>query len=297
MIIEGTTRCTLACPGCPRTWFSETFDRPFPKHDLDPAVLERFLDCESGHAVKQFSFNGNHGDVIYWPGLFDTLERFRHSKTYRISTNGSHQKSDFWCRLKDVLTEQDTVMFSIDGLEHNNHLYRKNTNWASIMQAINIMRTSRARLVWKTLVFSFNETEIDQIQSRAQDLGMIFTADYTSRFGDDQLKPSTEQKILTDRLYQDRQEVEMDPRCSDLEYISAEGYFWPCCMISSYYTLHQTWLWKERDLWRIDNQTLDQARVRLQELKNTIVQDPKNAHPICKMHCKKGQFEYPWGTI
>lgn len=297
MIIEGTTRCTLGCPGCPRTWFSDTFDRAVPKHDLDIDALERFLDCESGKNVRNFSFNGNHGDVIYYPHLFDLLERFRNNKSYRISTNGSHQKESFWHRLREILTEDDTLMFSIDGLEHDNHLYRRNSDWKSIMSAIEIMQGSRARLVWKTLVFSYNEHEIDEIKKFAEDRGMIFRSDYSSRFGDDSLIPNDHDKILHDRRYQKFQDIELDPKCKDLEYISAEGYYWPCCMISSYYTLHKTWLWKERDRWRIDDQTLDDAREKLYELSDHIRDNPKTAHEICQMHCKKGQFEYPWGSI
>ena len=298
MIIEGTSRCTLSCPGCPRTWFSDTFHKPFPKFDLDVDSFSRFMDCESGRAVKEFSFNGNHGDVIYWPDLFLMLEKFRSTKNYRIFTNGSHQKDSFWHRLKDTLGPNDVVLFGIDGLEHNNHLYRKNSDWASIMRAIEIMKQGQARLIWKSLIFSFNEKEISAMRQRATDLGMTFTIDPTSRFGDDSLKPTTDNQ-LHDRRYFDKEwpKFELEPRCSSLEYISADGYYWPCCMISSYYTLHQTWLWKEKDLWRIDNQTLDQARIQLEKTKNMIASSGDRADPVCKMHCKKGQFDYPWESM
>lgn len=298
MIIEGTSRCTLACPGCPRTWFSETFNRPFPKFDLDVESFYRFMDCDSGRAVKEFSFNGNHGDVIYWPDLFLMLEKFRSSKHFRIMTNGSHQKDDFWHRLKDILGPEDTVFFSIDGLEHTNHLYRKNADWASIMRAIDIMKNGTARLIWKSLIFSFNENDIDIMRKRASDLGMLFTVDPTSRFGDESLAPSLE-KQLHDRRYTNDQshQIELAPRCSSLEYVSASGHYWPCCMISSFYTLHKTWLWKEKNLWHIDHQNLDQARVRLETTKRTIVELGNQADPVCKMHCKKNQFDYPWGSM
>lgn len=297
MVIEGTTRCTLSCPGCPRTWFTDTFNRPFPKHDLPVDDLKKFLDCESGRAVPLLAFNGNHGDPIYYPYLFDLLETFRDQKRFKLSTNGSYQTEKFWSRLSETLDERDTVFFSIDGLEHNNHLYRRNADWPSIMQAVKIMSKSRAKLIWKTLIFSYNENEIDQIRSVAESFGMTFVADDTNRYGDNTLIPMGESLQAKMRKYIPDQVVELDPKCPDLEYVSADGYYWPCCMISSFYTLHKTQLWKQRDLWNIRNQTLDQARTRLAEFRQEMLDNPANAHDVCKMHCKKGQPDFTWTQV
>jgi len=294
MIIEGTTRCTLACPGCPRTQFSEKFNRPFPKQDLDIDTLVRFLDCDAGLSVKKFMFNGNHGDPIYYPNLIPLLHKFRDTKTFAMSTNGSFQTSEFWHQLADVLGPEDTVFFSIDGLEHNNHFYRRNANWKSIMSGIEIMKKSRARLVWKTLVFAYNEHEIDQIKKYATDLGLEFVFDYTNRFGDNALVPT---KIDHDREYTPDQEPALSPRCLESEYISADGYYWPCCMISSMFTLHKTPLWQQREQWRIDTQTLDQARAQLLKFRQSVLDDPKSAHSVCKMHCKTNQVDYQWTRL
>jgi MoaA/NifB/PqqE/SkfB family radical SAM enzyme len=299
MHIETTSRCTLACPACPRTWFSDKFGQPVPKKDLDLDALIQFLDCEAGNQISEFSLNGNHGDSIYYPRLFDLIEHYHGKKQFRISTNGSHQKESFWNRLAEVLGPSDTILFGIDGLQHNNHLYRRNSDWDSIMMAIDIMSKTKVHLIWKTLIFSYNEKEIDQIRSLAESKGMTFVADVTSRFGDQSLMPSDPRLILADRLYSTAKEeiTELEPRCSSQQYISAEGYYWPCCMISSYYTLQKTWLWKEREKWSIHNQTLDQAQQQLAQVENFVKNNPKDADTVCKMHCKKNQFEYSWPTI
>lgn len=288
MIIEGTSRCTLACPACPRTWFSDKFDRPFPKHDLDIDAFSRFMDCKSGLQVGNFSFNGNHGDVIYWPQLFDFLEMFK-TKKFTISTNGSHQRPEFWKKFSTHLKVGDTVFFSIDGLEDTNALYRRNTDWPSIMQAINIMRDSDATLVWKSLLFSSNQHQQQQMADMASSFGMKFVSDVTNRFGDESLRPS-ENLVLTDRR-SDVTVTKIEPRCSELEYVSADGYYWPCCMISSMFTLHKTILWKQRDQWLIHNQTLDQARETLETYKKLMLEDP---HLVCQMHCKEKQKDFLW---
>lgn len=296
MHIEPTSRCTLACPGCPRTWFSETFNRPFPKQDLDLDSLVRFLDCNSGKEVTEFLINGNHGDPIYYPRLFDLIDTFRQTKSYQISTAGSHQTQKFWEGLANRLTAKDTIYFSVDGLEHNNHLYRRNSNWQSIMSAIDIMRTqSSARIVWKTLIFSYNQHEINQIQDLAESKGLEFIANQTARFGDESLKPS-ENLIDTSRLYEiSKNATVIHPQCLVQEYISADGYYWPCCLITSYFTLHKTSLWRNRNDWKIDNRTLDQLRKNLLDWQDNIRKDPENAHSVCKMNCKPGQkFGWPY---
>jgi MoaA/NifB/PqqE/SkfB family radical SAM enzyme len=298
MHIEPTSRCTLACPACPRTWFSETFNRPFPKQDLDVDALEKFLDCQSGTQVTEFILNGNHGDPIYYPDLFKLISRFRSSKTLKISTNGSYQKPEFWNKLSSLLTPNDTVYFSIDGLEHNNHLYRRNSDWNSIMEGLSILAQGPSRVVWKTLYFSYNINDIDQIKALAHSKGVEFFVEPSSRYGDEALQPN-ENFIDTSRLYKHNiSTIDIEPQCGNpAEYISADGYYWPCCMITSMYSLHKTSLWKDRDNWKISNQTLDSAREQVLRWRQAILDNPADAHDVCKMSCKPGQGNGGWSNF
>lgn len=295
MHIEPTSRCTLACPACPRTWFSTRFSEPFPKQDLDLDHLESFLDCESGRKIDRFLLNGNHGDPIYYPKLHEFLDRFRYSqRSFSISTNGSHQKKKFWEDLASRVTDRDTIYFSIDGLEYSNHHYRVNSDWQSIMMGLDIMVQSPATVVWKTIAFSFNENEIDQVKNYAESRGAIFLLDISSRFGDNSLIPINTQLVDSTRLYQNNLKVDqLDPQCFEQEYISAEGHYWPCCMITSYYTLHKTLLWKNRHEWSIKFNNLDQTRQKLAIWRQSIIESPNDAHPVCKMTCKPGQ-RFAW---
>ena len=299
MHIEPTSRCVLACPGCPRTWFSEKFNRPFPKHDLDLDALERFLDCESGKSVRSFLLSGNHGDPIYYPRLIEMVQRFR-DRAFKISTNGSYMPEKFWNDLSDNLTHDDTVYFSLDGLEHDNHLYRRNSDWASIIAGIKIMARGPAKVVWKSIIFSYNQHEQDQMRSMANDLGIEFIAESTGYFGDESLRPTTEQLIRIDLLYEySKESKDIDPKChhGKMEFVSADGYYWPCCMISNSQTLYKTQLWKDRQQWKLDTQNLDQARQKVQFWAESVKHQGTDAPSPCKMHCKPGQNGYHWPTI
>lgn len=289
MNIELTSRCTLACPACSRTWFAQTFKRPFPKQDLAIEDLAKFLDCDAGRQIKRFNLEGNHGDSIYYPDLVGFIDRFRADKNFDLVTAGSKQTEKFWRELSARLTDADTVTFSIDGLEHNNHLYRVNSDWSSIMTALRIIKQSPARVIWKTLIFSYNQHELDLIRQQSESMGAEFIAVRTHRFGDDSLRPAQD-LVLVERLYQYSRDVyEIDPKCPETEYISADGYYHPCCWIANANVMAKSHFWKEREKWNIKDHNLDDLRKIATDWAGSLRQDPKKSYAVCQMHCKKGQ--------
>jgi MoaA/NifB/PqqE/SkfB family radical SAM enzyme len=241
---------------------------------------------------------GNHGDPIYYPRLIEMIRQFRDRK-FSISTNGSYMPEKFWYTLAENLTNNDTIYFSIDGLEHDNHLYRRNANWDSVMTGLDIMVESPARVVWKSIIFSYNQHEIGQMEEMAHDRGAEFIAETTAYFGDDSLKPADQKLIRTDMLYENSKKItEIEPKCSlgYTEFVSADGYYWPCCLISNARVLYKTQLWQEKDKWRIDNQNLDQARQQITVWSNLVKEQGPEAPVSCKMHCQIGQLNYQWSS-
>lgn len=289
MHLELTTRCTLQCPACPRTVIAEKFGS-YPKADLNIDHLADFLDCESGREIKQFNLEGNHGDPIYYPHLIPLIEKFN-NKEFTIVTNGSYRDEVFWHELGQRLTSADQVIFSIDGLEHNNHLYRKNSDWASTMLGLKILSKYSAQIWWKTIIFNYNYQEIDSIKSIAESFGAKFVAIKTNRFVDESLRPPIEfvdtQREYTEQLNSD---INLEPQCRNtrLEYVAADGYYWPCCWVSSAFTLHKSYFWKDRKSWEIKGRTLDELRNYKSEwLQQTMLKNIP-VDTVCKMMCRSG---------
>jgi MoaA/NifB/PqqE/SkfB family radical SAM enzyme len=295
MHIETTTRCTLACPACPRTVIADKLGT-FPKQDLVIDDLVTFLDCDSGKKVNSFYLEGNHGDSIYYPNLIKLIDVFRSTKTFTIVTNGSYRNETFWHTLASRLTSEDLIIFSIDGLEHNNHLYRKNSDWESIMLGLDIMVASGVQVGWKTLLFNYNYLEVDQIQKFAEARGAKFISETTARFGNDSLRPP-EQFIELNKDYQSaiKQNININPQCNnhEKEYISADGHYWPCCWVSSAFTMYKSQLWKDRQNWTIKGNNLDIMRERLDSWVDKIVSNTDDADIACKMHCKPENPKVP----
>ena len=301
--IETTTRCVLACPACARTTWQNITGRPVIKSDLDVDLLEKFLDCESGQQVTHFNLCGDYGDPIYYPDLLKLINRFRDRISFEIVTNGSRQSEKFWHNLSDVMTENDSVIFSIDGLENTNHLYRINADWPSIMQGVDIMANGPAHVHWKTIVFNFNYKKLTEIKKFAEAKGATFHAEKTHRYGDQSLAPPdnyVENNYLFQVDFVSNHNIEIEPQCeSAAKVITADGYLHPCDWIRNPQTFYKSQLWKQKDRWlakvKMENNTYDQAILAIRDWENYVRQNSltgsADVDVLCKMRCRKGCIE------
>jgi hypothetical protein len=164
--IEPSSRCAIACHNCPRT--EQRGNYLIGDCDIDTVVRA----CDG---YKKVIMCGDHGDPIYHANLHGLISGLRlayPSICIDIVTNGSHRSQTWWERLTPLLHKGDSVIFSIDGMPDNNHIYRENSSWPSIETAIKILRGNpNVRMVWKWIVFKYNELQIQQGMSLAKDLG------------------------------------------------------------------------------------------------------------------------------
>jgi molybdenum cofactor biosynthesis enzyme MoaA len=231
--------------------------------------------------VEKITFCGDDGDPIYAHDLIPVIRYIKSIKPVEIVivTNGSHKKPEWWSDLGTVLTEQDTVHFSVDGYNNaSNNLYRVNSDFVSIMLGIETLRSvSQCRLVWAAIAFKFNEDQIDYMRSLAVKLGMDafqltkstkFGSVYSSYGNNDPLEPSKKYisgshrferdvTILSPRginntirptnitLYNAVDEINsVKPLCSIGNkglYIDAQGRLFPCCWVANRYSHNSEW--------------------------------------------------------
>lgn len=292
--IETTTRCTLKCPACSRTKFAERFNRPVPTRDIDPDILWNFFNCDVGNKITGFLLCGDWGDSIYYPRLFELIDKFRHNKIFHIVTNGSYQKPKFWKELLARLDHRDTLEFSIDGLEDTNHLYRRNSDWNSTMTALQIVAQSPVQLKWATNIFSFNYPHLDDIKKLAESFNAEFICKLTSRFGDETLRPPEHLVNRESEFSQTLNEslIEIDPKCKSTSRNSISSYhmYMPCGWMCAPFVFYNSPIWKNKDLWSIKNTNIDELLERvLTPWVKEIQTNPAGVQTLCKMKCKKGQ--------
>jgi MoaA/NifB/PqqE/SkfB family radical SAM enzyme len=276
--IEISSKCTLRCPRCAR----QEVPDGLVNTELDLLFFQRNFTPEFILAnVEKITFCGDDGDPIYAHDLIPVIRYIKSIKPVEIVivTNGSHKKPKWWKDLGYVLTDADTVHFSIDGWNNeSNNLYRVNSDFDSVITGIKTLKSvSHCRLVWAAIAFKFNELQLTAMESRACELGMdAFQLTKSTKFGsiyssygtDDPLEPvkkfvsgshrfEREAILLSSRglnsqtnthniqLYKSVTEVNgVKPLCEIGNkglYIDARGRLFPCCWVANRYSHNSEW--------------------------------------------------------
>jgi MoaA/NifB/PqqE/SkfB family radical SAM enzyme len=164
-----------------------------------------------------------------------------------------------------ILDKNDTVIFSIDGTPKNFIQYRINADWPSIEQAIQVCTESQVNTVWKYIVFSYNQHDIETVNQLSQKLGIDkFEVVLSDRFDKQTefLKPELEFLGSRYNAQQDWKNGKLsgtlDPKCTNRKehFISAEGYYVPCCYLQDYRFYYKTQFGKNKSTYKISDTTL-----------------------------------------
>ena len=183
--IEISSKCTLRCPRCarqevPNTLVNTELNLEFFKQNFTAEFVQQH--------VEKITFCGDDGDPIYAHDLVPVIAYLKQIKPVEIVivTNGSHRKAEWWEQLAAVLTEQDTVHFSIDGWDDaSNNIYRVNSDFDSIKLGIaTLTKKSKCRTVWAAIAFKFNQDQLYDMIDTAQTWGMDgFQITKSTKFG------------------------------------------------------------------------------------------------------------------
>ncbi len=125
----------------------------------DEMLRNVFKDIVNNSNYQVYQLVGAYGDAIYHPQILEIVEfLLKTDKKFFIETNGAHKKKEFWDKWIQLPWRRQALMvWSIDGLEDTNHLYRRNSNWESIMYGVKTIldmpRNKRPGMKWKYLVF------------------------------------------------------------------------------------------------------------------------------------------------
>lgn len=292
--VEPTSKCTLECPLCDRTWFYETFKKR-NLHEINVDHVVDFIGVD-----KQVLLSGNNGDPIYHSKFLELCKKLKdnHCKII-IVTNGSAKTKNWWQKLNNILDQNDQITFSIDGLEDTNHLYRKNAKWKSIMMAVNTFEKRRCRMVWKYIIFKHNQHQILKANELCEKLGFdFFRLEKSNRWlGKKDLMPDRE---YIDNYYQQQEKVMIDPKYKATMqpkclknhkpenelYIDSEGNFYPCCYMGTHRYKFKHIFSPKNSSYNIKSDTLDKI-LDNQNVKKFFesTKDFDSAHECCKIYC------------
>jgi len=187
--IELTTKCNSACPLCPRFVFGTT--------ELNPAISLKELHLEEMKSwfppelckkVGSINFCGNFGDPASCKDMYPIVEYFHKSNTnteIEVRTNGGMQSVDVWKKLGKLSKNSNKkikVIFSVDGTEETNDLYRRNVSWDILTRNIKAYTQSGGWAWQEFLIFNHNQHEIKDAQKLAESLGIEYV-NFKQAFG------------------------------------------------------------------------------------------------------------------
>lgn len=259
--LEISTLCNASCPLCPRNFRGYPHNDGYPETTLSLIDAQHIFTPQFLQQLTSIRINGNYGDIVMNPEGADIVEYFRFHNpvlAINISTNGSARDKKFWQRLAKA---NATVLFALDGLDDTHHLYRQNTNWATIIKNAKTFIAAGGQAVWKMIQFDHNIHQIAECKQLANTLGFTkfivvaqgrdtgpvynksgqlthIIGDYT---GETVFKKLYFRKRTDDVLLEDITPSRIPKSCITCQtvalksiYISATGDVSPCCFTGFY---------------------------------------------------------------
>ena len=264
--VELTNKCNARCPGCSRTLNGQT--HPYLQKQLTEWSLQDFSRIFPKELVynKSFTFGGVVDEPMIVKDIYEICEYVvSNHGAVEINTNTGSNTVDKFTNLGRLSKESNSIkmIFSVDGLEHTNHLYRVNVKWDRVLQNMTAYAEQGGDCEWHYLVFDHNQSDIDSAKQLSKQLKIPlylrqntrniknWTSHIKTRLDNQTV---TEQKeIKTTENYQHpehnnmknwkHQDVtqEMADTITCLMYHKKEifidwsGKLWPCCWFSTDY--------------------------------------------------------------
>jgi sulfatase maturation enzyme AslB (radical SAM superfamily) len=224
--------CQAACPQCARET-DPHFDRRSRHHLRIEHIQREFADDVIRGLDKMFMC-GNYGDPAagyYTLDIYRWFRKLNPNIVMGMNSNGAVQSTFWWHELANILNQpRDYVVFSIDGLEDTNGIYRVNVNWQRLMANATAFIAAGGSAHWDMLVYQHNQHQVEACEQLARDMGFRWFRAKVSR------RPMTRGLALPTTLAAPAS-CGSDIVCQALQdqsiYMDAQGRVSPCCWLGS----------------------------------------------------------------
>jgi len=230
--IEPTDVCQAACPLCARET-DPNFNKS-NKHHLRVEHIQKHFAAKAIEQLDKMFMCGNYGDPAagyYTMDIYNYFRKINPEIVLGMNTNGAVQSTFFWHALGKLFNKpNDFCIFSIDGLEDTNQVYRKNVSWEKLMSNAQAFIAAGGSAHWDMLVYKHNQHQVDACEQLARDMGFKWFRAKVSKRG------------FTDRLefplgWQPLATIQGPIKCHVLDeksmYIDAQGRLSPCCWLGA----------------------------------------------------------------
>lgn len=198
--IELSSRCNASCPACSRNMAGGPVSPNLQLTELTIDDIKRFFPEHFARNLIGINYCGNVGDPGMALDLLPILEYFQATSQQKLAqqvrTNGGMRKPEFWQDVGKFFASipkdpdesrifyQPAVVFSVDGLEDTNHIYRRGVRWEKVIANMEAYASTGAFGVWEFLVFEHNQHQLEDAKKLADKLGFAFSPKNPMGFGD-----------------------------------------------------------------------------------------------------------------
>ena len=288
--IEPTSLCNAECPMCARNVYGKMVNPYIRLKSLPLQWFEKNITPKQIKKLDKVFFCGNVGDPASAPELLNIIAYFKSHKSNLVvglNSNGGLKTTEWWRKLGHLLDGTlDYCVFSIDGLDDTNHIYRRNVQWQKVVENTTAFISTGASAHWDMLVFEHNKHQVQEAKEQADQMGFKWFRSketdrwdtYTKNLGlmpaEDYQPPSYGRNVTCEK-----------DRDSSV-FLDYTGKYWPCCHMAEAY-LNKVGLELHSDIRDYDNKEL------FREYKARLVTE--TPFYICRRACgskgKKSQWK------
>ena len=231
-----TNRCNSNCFFC----FREELKRAGRKEgniDLPFEAIEKILD----QGIRDIQLCGNRGEAIFHPDIDRIIDVIKSSGSrFEMNTNGGRFDTNWWYNLGQKMTNNDQVIFAIDGMKTSHEFYRK-TKWVDVFNNMKAFIEGGGNAVWQMILFRHNEHEINIVKEISRRIGCINTWIINSRIYNNKYKKplrefnKTKEDILLTEGFMNPENIRCRFGKGERVYIGVDGSVWPCCFSRCHY--------------------------------------------------------------
>jgi hypothetical protein len=235
--LETTTTCNAACPQCARENPSR-YNHAVNQADLSVTDIQKLFNVDFVKKLDKVFACGNFGDPAAGKNTIEIFRYFRSVNpniTLGMNTNGSVQNVAWWSELGSLLSKQyDYCVFSIDGLEDTNHIYRVNTRFDKIIENAQAFIAAGGLAHWDMLVFEHNQDQVNNACKLAKKIGFThFRSKVSKRFVNVPVVGINPPKGFKLPNVQNSTRIDCHALKEKSLYVAATGEIFPCCWIGS----------------------------------------------------------------
>ena len=174
--IESTDVCQAACPLCARE--TDMLFNKQQQHHLDMNKITQIFSTDQIAQLDKMFMCGNYGDPAagrHTLAIYQDFRRLNPDIVLGMNTNGALRNAAWWHKLGAIFNQpRDYVVFSIDGLEDTNSIYRINVAWPQLMTNVRAFIASGGSAHWDMLVYQHNQHQVDACEDLARKLGFTW---------------------------------------------------------------------------------------------------------------------------